>query len=141
MGTLTFAELKEEVRAGLLARSDTDLRLGRFVNLAQQRLARMHDFNEMEIISTTLLRNTGEDSDRFLQMPTLREVYSIVLLDGANSRKMVGRTPQYMDRFQSMPEYWARSWPVNYCEWGSYIETFPLPQADYYVRMRWTQWP
>lgn len=141
MGTLTFTELKDELRAGLLGRIDTDPRLGRFLNLAQQRLARMHDFDEMEVFSQGLLQNTSSDDDRFLQLPTLREVYSIVLLDGAQSRKLVGRTPTYMDRIHSKPEYWTRDRPLEYCVWGRYIETYPLPRQNFVLRMRWSAWP
>ena len=141
MGTLTKLELEAEVRAALGNRRDLDSRLGKCLNLAQQRLARLHDFDEMEFISEGLLQNTGEDSDRFIQMPTLRELYSLVLLDGANSRKLVGRTAQWMDRNVSQPEYFSRGVPVFYVLWGYYVEVFRLPQQNYPVRMRGTQWP
>lgn len=141
MGTLTLAELKVEVKAGLMNRSDLDSRLGRFLNLAQQRLARAHDFDEMEVISRTTLQNTGSDTDRFLQMPQLRECFSIVIIDGSQSRKLVGRTAQYMDRMMPKPEYWSRNYPIDYCVWGNYVEWFPLPHKALETRMRWTAWP
>lgn len=141
MGTLTAVELEDELRAGLLEREDVELRLRRFLNLAQQRLARMHDFYEMQVFSQHILLNTNNDSDRFLELPTLRECFSIVLIDGANSRKLVGRTSTFMDRIAPKPEYWARSWPTDYCLWGRWIEVYPLPLATYPIRLRWTQWP
>lgn len=141
MGTLTKVELEDEVRAALGRRTDLDTRLGRFVNLAQQRIARIKDFDEMQIISQTVLPFNSDDNDRFLVLPTIREVYSIVLLDGANSRKLVGRTPSFMDRMQAKPEYWTRSWPVVYCLWGNTIEMFPMQKSGFSIRMRWTQWP
>lgn len=141
MGTLTKLELEDEVRSGLGGRTDLDARLGRFLNLAQQRLARIHDFEEMQIISTSQVFNTGVDNDRFLTLPNVREVYAIVLLDGANSRKLIGRTRQYMDRIIPKPEYWARTWPCEYTLWGNTIEMFPLPSTTFDIRMAWTQWP
>lgn len=141
MGTLTKLELQDEVRAGLGGRTDLDLRLGRFLNLAQHRLARRHDFDEMQIISSTQIFNTGSDNDRFLSLPTIREVYSIVLLDGASSKKLERITAQRMDRMQSMPEYFARNRPAQYTLWGNTIEMFPMTDATYTIRMRWTQWP
>lgn len=141
MGDLTFGDLKAEVKAGLAGRLDLDLRLGRFVNMAQMRLARMHDFDEMEVLSLTTITNTNQELDRFLQMPTLREVYSVVLLDGANSRKLEGRTPQYNDRMIPKPDYWTRDRPAEYTVWGNFLEFWPLPNATYSIRVRWTQWP
>lgn len=141
MGDLTFVELKDEVRSALGGRTDLDSRLGRSINLAQQRLARMHDFYEMQIISTHQIMNNNLDNDRFLQLPTLREVYSLVLLHGAESRKLVNRTTQWLDRIISMPEYWARQIPTDYVVWGTYIEMYALPLDTYTLRMRWTQWP
>lgn len=141
MGTLTFDELKDELRAALGGRTDLDSRLGRFLNLAQQRLARIHDFDEMEVLSKSQLVYNNVDEDRFLQMPTLREIYSITLIDGANSRKLIGKTPQWMDRLMPKPEYWARDIPVVYTIWGSYLEFWPLPKQTYDIRVRWTTWP
>lgn len=141
MGTLTFTQLQDEVRASLGNRTDLDTRLPRIVNLAQQRLARMHDFDEMEVISTTTVANTGSDNDRFLTLPTVRDVYSIVLLDGANSRRINGRTVQFMDSLLPKPEYWSRDRPTDYVVWGNTLEFFPMPNATYTLRMRWTQWP
>lgn len=141
MGTLTYLELQDEVRSGLGGRTDLDSRLGRFINLAQHRLARLHDFDEMEIISVTQVLNTGDDGDRFLQLPNVREVYSIVLLYGGQSRKLINRTARSLDAVIPKPEYWARNIPSYYNVWGVNIEMWPLPLQTFDIRMRWTQWP
>lgn len=147
MGTLTAIELEDEVRAALAGRTNLDHRLRRILNLAQQRLARKHDFDEMENISESILVISDSEQDRFLQLPTLRECYSIVLLDnasgtiGSRNRKLVGQTAQWMDRWQSRPDYWVRNIPHSYCVWGNRIELFPIYDAVYTLRMRWTQWP
>ena len=141
MGTLTFTELQDEVRSGLGGRTDLDARLPRAINLAQQRLARIHDFDEMEVISTTAINNTSNDSDKYITLPNKREIYSIVLLDGANSRKLIQRTPRFWDVRLPKPEYWSRQRPTDYIIWGNTIEIWPLPMATYTLRMRWSQWP
>ena len=141
MGTLTFSDLQDEVRAALGNRTDLDARLPRVINLAQQRLARIHDYDEMEVISTTVISNTGNDNDKYLTLPLKREVFSIVLLDGANSRKLIQRTPQYWDRRLPMPEYWSRDRSQDYIIWGNVVEIWPLPDASYTLRMRWSMWP
>jgi hypothetical protein len=141
MGTLTFTELQDEVRAGLGGRTDLNARLGRFLNLAQQRLARMHDFDEMETISTTTINNTGSDDDRYISLPNLREVYSIVVIDESRSRKLKQISPRRWDRMLPLPQYHSRDIPSIYTVWGSVVEVFQLPEKEYSVRMRWTKWP
>jgi hypothetical protein len=141
MGTLTYTELQNEVRFGLGGRTDLDSRLPSIINLAQQRLARIHDYDEMEVISTTTVNNTGSTNDKYLTLPNKREVFSIVLLDGASSRKLIQRTPQFWDRRIPMPEYWARDRVQDYIIWGQTVELWPLPNATYTLRMRWSQWP
>lgn len=142
MGTLTFVELQDEVRSGLGNRTDLDSRLGRFVNLAQERLARRHDFDEMKIISTTTVVNTPSDDDKYLTLPIIREVYSIVVLDGASSKKLKQRSSRYWDTLIPKPEYWARNRPTDYTIWGSStVEIWPMPNTTYTLRMRWSQWP
>lgn len=141
MGVLTLAELKTEVRAALGGRRDLDARLTVIINLAQMRLARIHDFDEMEIISTSTIQNTGSTNDKYLILPNKREVYSVVILNGAKSRKLTQRTAQYWDRHIPMPEYFSRNIPSDYMIWGSTVEIWPLPDATYTIRIRWTKWP
>src|SRR5258708_25655380 len=142
MGTLTYVDLRAELKAALANRSDiVDARYGRALNLAQSRLARIHDFYEMEVISEGLLQNTGSDTDRFLTLPLLREMYSAVLIDGANSRKLTHVAHRRIETYIPKPEYWARDWPVQYAVWGFNMEVYPLPRANFKLRVRWTQWP
>lgn len=141
MGDLTRSQLETELRAGLGGRTDLDSRLVRCLNLAQQRLARMRDFDEMRVISSTQLFNTGEDTDRFLALPTVREVFSVLLVDGSNSRKVVGRTSQWFDRIIGQPEYFSRNVPTDYNLWGFNLEFFPMPVRTLTIRMRWSKWP
>lgn len=141
MGTLTFDELKDEVRAGLGDRTDLDARLGRFLNLAQQRLARVHDFDEMEAISSTVINNTGSADDRYITLPSLREVYSIIIEDASRSRKLKQRSPRQWDLLLPLPQYHSRDTPSLYTVWNNTIEIFQLPDKSYTMRMRWTKWP
>src|SRR3990167_8565002 len=65
MGTLTFTELQDEVRSALGGRTDLNARLPRALNIAQQRLARIHDFDEMETLTTTTFGFAGTIKLRF----------------------------------------------------------------------------
>lgn len=141
MGTLTFTELKDEVRAGLSNRTDLDTRLGRFLNLAQQRLARLHDFDEMESRTTLALPYTGADSDKIITIPSLRELYSLRIISGADSRKLKQISNKTFDRQHPYPEYVARNWPHSYILWGNSIEVYPLPHQAMTAYLRYTKWP
>lgn len=142
MGTLTFTELKDEIRAGLGGRTDLDARLGRFLNLAQQRLARLHDWDEMETASVVSLSNTGALTDGDITLPTLRELHSIRIEDGSRSRKLVQRSPRWFDKMLPMPNYHSRDIPSIYMIWKDVVSAFPLPEKSYpTVRLRWTKWP
>lgn len=138
---LTFTQLQDEVRFSLGGRTDLDSRLGRVLNMAQQRLARMHDFDEFEIISTSPISNTRNNSDKYITLPLKREIYSLVLLNSTSSTKMIQRTPQWWDRIITAPEYFSRGVPHSYNVWNNTIELFPLPDTTYTLRLRWTKWP
>jgi hypothetical protein len=142
MGTLILSELQDEVRAGLGGRTDLDTRLTRFLNLSQQRLARLHDFDEMETSSVVSLTYTGADTDGDISLPTLREVYSVRVIDDSRSRKLVQKSPRWWDKMIPMPNYPSRDIPQLYMIWSSTVYVFPLPEKDYAtVKLRWTKWP
>lgn len=141
MGTLTFVELQDEVRSFLGGRTDLDSRLPRALNIAQQRLARIHDFDEMETLSTITINNTATSADRFISLANKREVYSIIRLEGAQSRKLKQRTTRFWDTRVPMPEYWARNRPLEYVLWNNQAEIWPMPNVTYSIRVRWTKWP
>lgn len=142
MGTLTLTELQDEVRAGMGGRVDLNARLTRFLNLAQQRLARLHDFDEMETASVVSLPNTGAATDGDIVLPTLRELHSIRIEDESRSRKLVQRSPRWFDRMLPMPNYHSRDIPAIYMIWKDVVSVWPLPEKAYpTVRLRWTKWP
>lgn len=142
MGTLTFTELQDEVRAGLGGRTELDTRLGRFLNLAQQRLARLHDFDEMETKSTVALTFTGASTDGDITLPTLRELYSIIVEDDSHSRKLVQKSPRWWDKMIPLPSYNSRDIPQLYTIWNNTVSAWPLPEKTYTsVKLRWTKWP
>lgn len=141
MGSLTLSQMQTEVQAALGGRTDVSSRLTTFINLAQQRIARMGEFDEMQVTANLTTSNTGSANDRFLVLPLKRSLYSITILDGAQSSKLIYRTPQFWDRRIPMPEYWSRDTPRDYTVWNNTIEIYPLPDIAYTLRCRYTQWP
>ena len=144
MGTLTLDQLKVEVRAGLGNRTDLDPRLTRFLNLAQQRLARLHDFDEMEKISLSEFPFTNKASDKYMSMPGIREVYSFKYIDtqGQSSRKLRQVEPRMWNTVIPAPQSYTRWKPTHYTLWANTIVLYPLAsQAGLECELWWTKWP
>ena len=142
MGTLTLADLKDELRTALGGRTDQDARLARAINLAQVRAARLWDFDELRrTYKATNFYNNNSD-DRFLAFPAnIRKVHSLVLEDGANSRKLTYVPPRQWDKFLSSVETSRRGRPTHYTKWQDQIEFYPIPDKQYTWRLRCTVWP
>lgn len=141
MGTLTLTELKAELLAGLGNRGDMALRLTRFLNLAQTRLARLVDFEEMEVVSTPTLTNTGSSTDKYYTLPNLREMYSFRITQDGYERKLDYLTRRLFDKQIPAPEVHARGTPAVYTLWAQRLELFQLPDQSYTTEIRWTKWP
>lgn len=143
MGTLTLAELKEEIRAGLRNRTDLDLRLTRFLNLAQQRIARLRDFDEMEVISTSTLPYTSSLRDKYISFPDLREIYSFKVHDGVRAFRLK-QVPQRMWNRIVPPqqENQRTRFPTHYTLWQKSAIIYPLvDRAGVPVEVWHTVWP
>lgn len=142
MGTLTLDQLKAEVRSSLGNRRDLDTRLTRFLNLAQQRLARLHDFDEMQKISLSEFPYENKASDKYMSMPGIREVYSFKLIDGQASRKLRQVEPRMWNTVVPAPQEYTRYKPSHYTLWANTIVLYPLPSmAGLQCELWWTKWP
>lgn len=144
MGELKLSELQAEVRANLGGRADLDSRLTRLLNLAQTRIARRRDFEEMQRGPTSLtLTYTGvpvDDKTKTLAQNT-REVYAIVLLDGVQSHRLKRRTQQWFNTHVPAPDVLATRAPLIYALWGSNITTWPVVDKQYDAELWWSAWP
>ncbi|TXH53947.1 MAG: hypothetical protein E6Q97_11905 [Desulfurellales bacterium] len=151
MGTLTHAELREEVLVSLGNRNDvTPSRLTRALNLAQERLARRHDFEELQVTTSTTLTYTGvAATDLYLPMPDsapyIREIYSVLLKDGVQSRKLRRVFTRTWDRLLTDPTALnEKDHPVFYTIWDYKLakaEIYPLPNKSYDIQWRLSKWP
>ena len=143
MGTLTLDDMKDEMRSSLGGRTDINARLTRILNLAQMRIARKHRWEELENLytNTTAFTSTPAD-DKYLAMPSnLRDVYSIRLLDGANSRKLVRVPNRSWDKRIPSPEYFATGRPSLYTLRRNIMEFWKVPDAAYSLEAFGISWP
>lgn len=144
MANLPLSSLITEVRGGLGNRVDptlTDTRVISALNIAQQRLGRFYDYQELNQDLSAVALFTGVPAiDKFLSLPTgTRSIHSLVLQDGANSRKLTEKPWRAFDRQIPLVEYYAPSWPTTYTRFGvQYVMLFPAPQAAYTYWLRAT---
>lgn len=143
MGTLTNTEMQDEIRSSLGNRTDLDARLERFLNLAQMRIARKHKWEELKNLLTTATGFTSTPADdKFLVIPTgTRTIYSIVLIDGENSRKLIGYTEKEFEKTIPYPERYDTDRPSIFTRWGSSVEFWRVPDAVYVLEIRRSVWP
>lgn len=143
MGTLILSDLKDEMRHSLGNRTDLDARLTRILNLAQMRIARKHRWEELENLYTNTTAFTSTPaSDKYLAMPSnLRDVYSIRLLDGANSRKLVRVPNRSWDKRIPIPEYFSTGRPALYTLRRNIMEFWKVPDAVYDLEVFAITWP
>lgn len=142
MGTLTLEELKEEVRAGLGKRTDLDTRLTRILNLSQQRIARLHDFDEMESISVSVFPYTGGITDKYIRLPLLRELHSFKAIETNKARKLRQLTQRLWNQIVPASQEYTRGTPRYYTIWANTCVLNPLAdKIDIPCEIWWTRWP
>ena len=140
MGTLTLTELKAEITASHGNRTDIASRLTRVLNLSQSRMSRIYKWEELEALVTS--KSTAAGS-RYVDLTSLniREILSVVLVDGTNSRKLSGRIYRQLDQVSSYPEANPTGKPEVYSYFGKKLELYQVPDAIYTLRIRVSNWP
>lgn len=142
LGILTLNELKAETRHALGNRTDLDTRLTRFLNLAQQRIARIHDFHEFQqTLNDTFTITSNATTDKVIDFINLREIYSFRILHDAESVKLKQVTTRQWDKVIPEPEYYSRGLPSHYTIWERHAELWRVPDQAYNYSVRWTKWP
>ena len=130
----------EEVRPTLRRKVDAlaDARVKRFINWGQRRLARNHTFREMKQYSDVTI---AEDTYRFAWPPRMKNLVSLTVQDGANSRKLTYVYHREFDRIVPRPEEITTGRPVWFVDYGVEYEILPIPDADYTGTLRFSQYP
>ena len=143
MGTLTLDNIKTEMRASLGGRTDLDSRLTTVINLAQMRIARKHRWEELEALYTNTTAFTSTPaSDKFLALPAnVRDIYSVRLIDGSNSRKLTRVPNRTWDKRLPEPEYYATGRPTLYTLRRNIMELWKVPDAAYSLEAFGIFWP
>jgi hypothetical protein len=153
MGYLAISELETEVRSHLGGRTDLDDRILTFLALAQLRILRVNDLDELNHKVTTAtvtsqatntIPTTGiGDSGNGV---AIREIKSLVVQSSDGRSKTIERL-HYKEFDQRFPEpSWdAEGFPEFYMLWPETetptITWYPIPDAAYNFYIRYNYWP
>ncbi len=143
MGVLTLAQMKTEVRAAFGDSTQYDARLDNLFTLAQDRLVSKHDFEELKVRATLATTSVTADPsvDMVVALPvTLRQLYSVILVDDMNSRRLQPIPGHLWDKEIPYAEAFTRARPTKYRRWGTNIELWRVPDAAYVLRGHYTTW-
>lgn len=133
-----FLRLKRVDGRALLAAKEA-------VNDAQRAIARVRDFEELKTwdlgSASTVDGQKRYHLESDLLMTRPKDVYSIKLMDGTNSRKLIWIDPRILDRDNPYPEGTSEQRSTHYTQRGSYIELIPIPDDAYTLDIFYSQWP
>ena len=150
MGTLTQAQLLTEVGAAFADRDDiTTARQIIALNLSQKRIARAHDWNELQALKAGAIAFVGTPAtDKLWAIPiavaTLHRIHSFKIVDSAskaNSRKLKWIPQRQWDQSIPETEAWDVDTPTFYTIWREKIEFFKIPDKAYNYEIRHSIWP
>lgn len=115
------------------------------INEACHAIARVHDFEELIVLDTTSAA-TVDGTKRYhlttdLLLTRPKHIYSIVLHDDSNSRKLTPVPYAELDDKVPYPEQLGEQKPKWYTRQGDYLEFIPIPDAAYDLYIRYSQWP
>jgi hypothetical protein len=78
--------------------------------------------------------------ERLAKPSECRYIYSIRLLDGAESRKLIPMPPRRLDLFEPFGIQTAPARTTHYVEWKDWIQLYPIPDATYVIKIRYYKW-
>ncbi len=144
MGALTLAELKTGVRDHFSGRTDKDTRLTQLLNIAQIRLVRDHDFEEMKGQTTLAPAFTGTvATDKFIAIPsTVKEIFSLALIDDSAGYPIHQKAGREFAKQIPYNEEWSVDRPRIFRRWGlANLEVWPIPDRAYVYPYLYASWP
>lgn len=138
MGTTTLSQMESLVRKHLGNRTDLDDELDELINFAQDMICRQHPHSDLdELITDTLTA----DSATYTLSSVSRDIYSVRVLDGTNSRKLDYIEYRLFDDMLPKPDEYTTGRPSHYTFWETKLELWRVPDDTYSIRIRRSKWP
>lgn len=142
----TLAQLVRKVMIGF-PKTDGEaiLAVKQAINDAHRAIAMVRDFDELLVLDTTSAA-TVDGTNRYhitsdFALTRPKDIYSLVLHDDENSRKLTYVPYRELDKVVPYPDMVGEGRPYWYTRQGNYIELFRIPDAAYDLYIRYSQWP
>jgi len=138
---MDLANFQDEVRENIKRDTDgvSNARITRWVNWAKDYLADLHTYEEMRVKDTSL---STTDGDNTLAWPTrMKDLYSVTVQDGARSQRLIYVPARSFDEVVPRPAVHSEDLPKWYVDYSSTFELFPIPDAEYDIVCRISQYP
>lgn len=154
-GTLTRSQIETEVcdivgksvSGSAVSGASLQSRVRNYLEFSQRRLARAYDFHELNTLYesaatvATVKRYPLTTGTNNLGLTRPKDIHSITLIDGANSRTLRRLSPRAFRRKFPRPENLTSNRPDVYCRWGNNVEMVRIPNAVYTLHIWYPQWP
>lgn len=148
MANTTFQELIRRVFIGFPYESgEARMAVERAINDALHAIAAVEDFDELIITDLTSAdtvdgqKTYNWETDWGLTRP--KKIYSIRLMDGTESRKLIWLPPRDLDQVLPYAETLSENKPTHYTTGigSGNFELIPIPGDAYDLYIRYSQWP
>lgn len=139
---LNRGEIVTEVET-VTGRTDKTTQIQTYVNWGIKRVTRAYMWGELFTFDKTSLDTTANTETVSISSlsPACRIVLSLVLEDGASSRKLIKVLPRYWDKILSDPSQYSTDRPSWYTKKGSNLHLFRIPDDAYDLWISYSSWP
>lgn len=151
---LTLAEMITEVcdvvgksvSASSASGATLEDRVTRYLNFGQRRIARFHNFHELNALKTDAATvanvkiyplSTGTNN---LGLTNVKDIITITIQDSQNSWKINRWSPRKFDTKFPRPENYSTDRPRIYIRYGNSLEFFYIPNDAYTLQIRYAKW-
>ncbi len=137
---MNLSELRTEVRdvinrsVDAFSNADIDENINRVLRV----VAIGFTFEDMRKTYST---STIADQKIYNYPTDMKDVYSLRLIDGASSRKLLVKNQRAFDKMYPYPEQQSTGRPEVYVDYGSYFQVHRVPDAAYEIHMRCSIYP
>jgi hypothetical protein len=137
---MALSDFQDEVRENIKRDTNgvSDARITRWLNWAKDYISDLHSYEEMHRIYDG---TTTTDIKRYGFPTRMKDVFSLTLQDGANSRKLTYVAPRLMDKMIPRVETYSTGVPDWYVDYGVNFELYKIPNSAYVLSLRCTEYP
>ncbi len=134
-------DMRDEVRANIKRTVEgvADARINRWLNWGKDYLADLHTYEEMRKSDTS--KSTTASTSTISWPTRMKDLYSMVVRDGARSRKLTYVKARDFDTVVPRPDTHGTGLPSWYVDYGSTFELFKVPDDTYSLVIRMSQYP